>query len=67
MSQEISKYVVGGKTLSWMNTYYPAGGQEKYGASGQKLMTNTITGEQYAAELQEAWKGSVKTWRGAKK
>ena len=67
MAQEISKYVVGGKTLSWMNTYYPAGGQDKYGASGQKLMTNTITGEQYAAELQEAWKGSVKTWRGVKK
>ena len=67
MAQEISKYVVGGKTLSWMNTYYPAGGQDKYGASGQKLMTDTITGEQYAQELQDAWKGSVKTWRGAAK
>ena len=67
MAQEISKYVVGGKTLSWMNTYYPAGGQEKYGASGQKLMAGAITGAQYAVELQDAWKGSVKTWRGASK
>ena len=67
MAKEISSYVVGGKTLSWMNTYYPAGGQDKYGASGQKLMTDTITGEQYATELQDAWKGSVKTWRGAAK
>ena len=67
MAKEISSYVVGGKTLSWMNTYYPAGGQDKYGASGQKLMAGAITGEQYAQELQEAWKGSVKTWRGVKK
>jgi raffinose/stachyose/melibiose transport system substrate-binding protein len=67
MAKEISSYVVGGKTLSWMNTYYPAGGQDKYGASGQKLMTDTITGEQYATELQDAWKGSVKTWRGVAK
>jgi raffinose/stachyose/melibiose transport system substrate-binding protein len=67
MAKEISSYVVGGKTLSWMNTYYPAGGQDKYGASGQKLMAGAITGEQYAQELQDAWKGSVKTWRGVKK
>ena len=67
MAREISKYVTGGKTLEWINTYYPAGGQELYGASGQKLMTGAITGEQYAAELQAAWKGAVKTWRGVKK
>ena len=65
MSKAISGYVGAGKTLEWINTYYPAGGQEKYGASGQKLITGAITGDQYAAELQAAWKGSVKTWRGA--
>ena len=67
MSKEISKYVVAGKTLEWMNSYYPAGGQDLYGASGQKLAAGVINGTQYATELQAAWKGSVKTWRGVKK
>jgi raffinose/stachyose/melibiose transport system substrate-binding protein len=67
MSKEIAKYVSAGKTIEWINTYYPAGGQEKYGASGQKLISDVITGEQYAAELEAAWKGATKTWRGVKK
>jgi raffinose/stachyose/melibiose transport system substrate-binding protein len=66
MSKQIAKFVAAGKSIEWINTYYPAGGQEKYGASGQKFMTNAITAAQYAAELEKAWKGSVKTWRGAK-
>jgi len=67
MAREISAYVTAGKTIEWINTYYPAGGQDLYGASGQKLMADAITGQQYAAELEAAWKGSVKTWRGVKK
>jgi raffinose/stachyose/melibiose transport system substrate-binding protein len=67
MAKEISSYVTAGKTIEWINTFYPAGGQDLYGASGQKLMADAITGEQYAAELQAAWKGAVKTWRGVKK
>jgi raffinose/stachyose/melibiose transport system substrate-binding protein len=67
MAKEISAYVTTGKTIEWVNTFYPAGGQDLYGASGQKLMADVITGDQYAAELQAAWKGSVKTWRGAAK
>ena len=67
MAREIASYVNKGKTLEWINTYYPAGGQELYGASGQKLITDNITGAQYATELEAAWKGKVKTWRGAKK
>ena len=67
MAREIASYVNRGKTLEWINTYYPAGGQELYGASGQKLITDNITGAQYATELEAAWKGKVKTWRGAKK
>jgi raffinose/stachyose/melibiose transport system substrate-binding protein len=67
MANEISTYVKANRALEWMNTYYPAGGQELYGASGQKFITDNITSEQYAAELEKAWKGSVKTWRGAKK
>ena len=67
MAKEISSYVTSGKTLDWINTYYPAGGQDLYGASGQKLMANVINGTQYAAELEKAWKGAVKTWRGVAK
>jgi raffinose/stachyose/melibiose transport system substrate-binding protein len=67
MAREIASYVKANKTIEWINTYYPAGGQELYGASGQKLITDKIDGEQYAAEIEKAWKGAVKTWRGVKK
>lgn len=67
MAREIATYVNANKTLEWINTYYPAGGQDLYGAAGQKLMTNNIDGATYATELQNAWKGAVKTWRGVKK
>jgi hypothetical protein len=30
-------------------------------------MANVINGTQYAAELEKAWKGAVKTWRGVAK
>ena len=67
MAREIATYVKANKSIEWMNTYYPGGGQDLYGASGQKLITDKIDGEQYAAELEKAWKGAVKTWRGVKK
>jgi raffinose/stachyose/melibiose transport system substrate-binding protein len=67
MSKEISKYVTANRTLEWINSYYPAGGQNKYGASGQKLWSSKINSTQYAAEIEKAWKGVAKTWRGAKK
>jgi len=67
MAKEIAKYVNADKTLEWINTYYPAGGQDLYGASGQKLMAKKISGTEYGNELEKAWKGSVKTWRGVKK
>ena len=64
MAQEIARYVNAGQTLEWMNSYYPAGGQNLYGDSGQKLITDVINGSQYAAELEAAWLGQPKTWRG---
>lgn len=67
MAREIATYVKANKSIEWVNTFYPAGGQELYGASGQKLITDKINGAQYAAEIEDAWKGAVKTWRGAKK
>jgi len=66
MASKIASYVDAGKTLEWMNTYFPAGGQNLYGASGQKYMTGKSTAAKYAAELQAAWKGATKTWRGEK-
>lgn len=64
MSQNIAEFVNAGKTLEWMNSYYPAGGQNLYGDSGQRLITGTITGDEYAAEIEAAWLGEAKTWRG---
>ena len=66
-AKAIADYLAAGKSLEWMNSYYPAGGQELYGASSQKYMTGKINGAQYAAELEKAWKGKTKTWRGVSK
>ncbi len=67
MSKDISTYVKANKAIEWINSYYPAGGQNLYGASGQKLWADKITGAEYAAEIEAAWKGATKTWRGVKK
>jgi len=68
MAREIAKYVGAGKTLEWINTYYPAGLQETVGkVSMQQYFTDKISSTDLAAAIQAAWKGSVKTWRGAKK
>ena len=68
MSRDIAKYVDGGKTLEWINTYYPAGLQETVGkVSMQQYFTDKISAADLAKAIQDAWKGSVKTWRGAAK
>ena len=68
MARDIAKYVDGGKTLEWINTYYPAGLQETVGkVSMQQYFTDKISSAELAAAIEAAWKGSVKTWRGAKK
>ena len=66
MAKVIAGFASSGKTLDWMNSYYPAGGQDKYGASGQKFMIDKITAAAFAKEIQDAWKGVSKTWRGEK-
>jgi raffinose/stachyose/melibiose transport system substrate-binding protein len=68
MARDISKFVVAGKTLEWINTYYPAGLQETVGkVSMQQYFTDKISSADLAKAIQDAWKGSVKTWRGVKK
>jgi raffinose/stachyose/melibiose transport system substrate-binding protein len=63
MAQEIAKYISNAKTLEWMNSYYPAGGQNLYGDAGQKYITGKTSRAQFATELEKAWKGVEKTWR----
>ena len=68
MSRDIAKYVDGGKTLEWINTYYPAGLQETVGkVSMQQYFTDKISSAELAKAIEGAWKGSAKTWRGAAK
>lgn len=64
MAQEIAGYVNDGKALEWMNSYYPAGGQNLYGDSGQKYISGVIDRDGFADELEAAWLGEPKTWRG---
>jgi len=63
MANEIAQYIAAGKTLEWMNSYYPAGGQNLYGDAGQKYLTGKTNRAAFASELEAAWKGVDKTWR----
>ena len=66
MAKDIAKYVAAGKTLEWINTYYPSGLQETVGkVSMQQYFTDKISSADLAKAIQDAWKGSTKTWRGA--
>jgi len=68
MSKKIAEFVAANKTLEWINTYYPAGLQETVGkVSMQQYFTDKISAADLSKAIQAAWKGSVKTWRGAKK
>ena len=65
MSRDIAKYVNAGKTLDWINSYYPGGLQEEVGkVSMQQYFTDKITSAELAKAIQDAWKGKAKTWRG---
>jgi raffinose/stachyose/melibiose transport system substrate-binding protein len=68
MAKDIAKFVVAGKTLEWINTYYPSGLQETVGkVSMQQYFTDKISAADLAKAIEGAWKGQVKTWRGVKK
>lgn len=59
MSKQIAEYLNGGKSLEWMNTYYPAGGFQAMGASMQKYIDGKIDRQGLAKEFEDYWK-SVK-------
>lgn len=55
MAAEIAEYIAAGKTLQWVNSAYPAGLQEAYGAAAQKYYDGVIDRQQFADELEAAW------------
>ena len=55
MSGVIAEYVNAGKSLQWVNSAYPAGLQEKYGAAAQKYYDGKSNRAAFAKELQAAW------------
>ena len=55
MAAEISDYVNAGKSLQWVNSNYPAGLQENYGAAAQKYYDGVSNRAAFAAELEAAW------------
>ncbi|AOY56569.1 MAG: hypothetical protein RI933_309 [Actinomycetota bacterium] len=63
MANEIAEYISAGKTLEWMNSYYPAGGQNLYGDAAQKYLTGKSDRAAFSAEFEKAWNGVEKTWR----
>jgi len=65
MSRDIAKFVDAGKTLDWINTYYPGGLQEEVGkVSMQQYFTDKISAAELAKAIEDAWEGNPKTWRG---
>ena len=63
MAKAIADYLAKGKSLEWMNSYYPAGGQNLYGAAAQKFLAGKSDRAGFTAEFAKAWKGAEKTWR----
>lgn len=57
MSKQIAQYIADGKTLQWVNSLYPSGLQEAYGAAMQQYYDGKIDRATLASQLEAAWKG----------
>jgi raffinose/stachyose/melibiose transport system substrate-binding protein len=55
MAQDIANYIAGGKSLAWINSAYPTGLQDVYGAAAQKYYDGITNRADFAAELEAAW------------
>ena len=55
MAQDIAAYIAAGKSLPWINSYYPTGLQDVYGAAAQKYYDGVSDRPTFAAELAAAW------------
>lgn len=63
MANEIAEYINAGQSLPWINSYYPAGLQDVYGAASQEYYDGVIDRATWATKLEGAWAGAEKTWR----
>jgi raffinose/stachyose/melibiose transport system substrate-binding protein len=55
MATDIANYISGGKSLAWINSAYPTGLQDVYGAAAQKYYDKKSDRAAFAAELEGAW------------
>ncbi len=55
MANEIAQYIAAGKSLEWINSYYPAGLQDVYGAASQEYYDGVIDRATFANKLEAAW------------
>jgi raffinose/stachyose/melibiose transport system substrate-binding protein len=55
MASEIADYVNAGKALQWVNSAYPAGLQDCYGAAAQKYYADASDRETFGSELEACW------------
>lgn len=55
MAARIAEYIAAGKTLQWVNSAYPAGLQECYGAATQKYYDSVSDREALASEMAACW------------
>ncbi len=56
LSQSIANYLKDGKTLDWINIYYPGDGSAAMGASMQKYLNGRSSREKLAEEFEIYWK-----------
>lgn len=56
MAKQIAGFIADGNTLQWVNSLYPSGLQEAYGAAMQKYYDGQLDRAGLAKELQAAWK-----------
>jgi raffinose/stachyose/melibiose transport system substrate-binding protein len=55
MATDIASYISGGKSLAWINSAYPTGLQDVYGAEAQKYYDGISDRAAFAAGLEAAW------------
>jgi raffinose/stachyose/melibiose transport system substrate-binding protein len=55
MAKDIADYIANGKSLAWINSAYPTGLQDVYGAAAQKYYDGKTNRAGFAAELEAAW------------
>jgi raffinose/stachyose/melibiose transport system substrate-binding protein len=56
MSKQIADYLNSGRSLEWMNTYYPPGGFQAMGVAMQKYIDNVLDRNGLANEFENYWK-----------